>query len=383
MLNLEGRKDAYGNFVPYYGVAAADFDSDGMVDIAAVYYDYLDIYKGNGDGTFELLASYANDDMNLSPLDNYDFDGDGKQDLVTANFGSNGAQVAILPGNGDGSFANPFIYGGGTRKVRNAVSAPPSDSNKEPVAIVDPVYMEVTVGEEIIFDGSASYDDDGQIVKYAWDFGDGTGIADDAKALRLSRATVDNDDAVPSHIYYDTGKYTVKLKVTDDKGATGSVQAEASALPVAATIQFKPYTLYLNSKGKWIWAIIRLPAHYDARAIDDPSVCMVLEDGSRTCAYSDYGRGFLAKLRKRFYRTRRALMVRFDRQDLIRKIQTPSENTILTVQGDMRYNGTWIEFEGSGKIRTIERQKKNSFFSKYWKQKIKRFSKKYRSDYRR
>ena len=374
-LTFEGLKDANGNYVPYYGVAAADFDRDGKVDIAAAYDDYLDMYKGNGDGTFEWLSRYDYE-LNLSPLDNYDFNGDGNQDLVAANFGSTGAEVAILLGNGDGSFADPVIYGGGTDGVRNAVSTPPPVSNKEPVAVVDPVYLEVTVGEEIVFDGSASYDDDGQIVSYAWDFGDGSIIAGISTGLIQSRAGGDTDEVSPSHIYYDAGKYTVALKVTDDKGATASVQAEVNALPVAATIQFKPTTLYLDSKDKWLWATIRLPAEYDAKEIDDPSVCIVLEDGSPICASSDYGHGFLAKIRKRFYRTGRALTVRFDRQDLIQKIQIPSENNMLMVKGDMLYNGGWIEFEGSGMIRTIEREKKDGFFSKYWKRNIKHFFKK-------
>jgi hypothetical protein len=377
-LTFEGLKDANGNYAPYYGVAAADFDGDGNVDIAAAYYDYLDIYEGNGDGTFEWLASHEYD-LNLSPLDNYDFNGDGNQDLVAANFGLAGEDVAILLSNGDGSFSDPVIYGGGTSCERNAVSAPPPELNQEPVAVVDPIYLEVTVGEEIVFDGSASYDDDGHIVSYAWDFGDGNMIAGVNKALSLSKAAGETDEFAPSHIYYDAGKYTVTLKVTDDKGAKASVQAEVNALPLAATIQFKPYTLYLNSKDKWIWATIRLPADYDAREIDDPSVCVVLEDGSRIYAYSDYGHGFLAKLRKRFYRTRRALTVRFDRQDLIQEIKIPSENIALMVQGDMLYNDGWIEFEGSGKIRTIEREK--DFFRRYWKRHIKYFSKKYGSKY--
>jgi hypothetical protein len=238
------------------------------------------------------------------------------------------------------------------------------------------MYLEVTVGEEIVFDGSASYDDDGQIVSYAWDFGDENINAGVVSVLSLSKAGGDTDEVAPSHIYYDAGKYTVMLKVTDDRGATASVQAEVNALQVGATIQFKPDTLYLNSKGKWLRATIRLPADYDAREIDGPSVCIVLDDGSRICAYSDYGNGFLAKLKKRFYRTRRALTVRFKRQDLIQKIKIPSENTLLTVQGDILFNGAWIEFEGSGIIRTLEREKKKDFFSKYWKRNIKRFSKK-------
>ncbi|WP_157430517.1 LamG-like jellyroll fold domain-containing protein [Actinomadura macra] len=57
------------------------------------------------------------------------------------------------------------------------------------------------------FDGSGSTDTDGSVASYAWDFGDGqsgTGVK-------------------PSHTYATAGEYTVKLKVTDDHGATAEV----------------------------------------------------------------------------------------------------------------------------------------------------------------
>ncbi|MBD2892814.1 hypothetical protein amrb99_17320 [Actinomadura sp. RB99] len=57
------------------------------------------------------------------------------------------------------------------------------------------------------FDGSASSDPDGTVTGYAWDFGDGTA----------------GTGAQPSHAYASAGDYTVKLTVTDDKGATGEV----------------------------------------------------------------------------------------------------------------------------------------------------------------
>ena len=62
-------------------------------------------------------------------------------------------------------------------------------------------------GLEVAFDGSASTDADGSIVSYAWEFGDnatGTG-------------------ATASHEYAAAGTYNVKLTVTDDRGATGTV----------------------------------------------------------------------------------------------------------------------------------------------------------------
>ncbi len=62
------------------------------------------------------------------------------------------------------------------------------------------------------FDGSASFDGDGTIESFAWDFGDGT------------TAT----GATASHTYASEGTYTVTLTVTDDDGATGTSTVEVT-----------------------------------------------------------------------------------------------------------------------------------------------------------
>jgi len=83
---------------------------------------------------------------------------------------------------------------------------PPAE-NKKPVA-------DLSVGEpyqgyvnsEIPFDGSRSYDPDGNITEWYWDFGDNSnGIG-----------------KIVQHIYSKTGTYNVTLIVTDNKGATDS-----------------------------------------------------------------------------------------------------------------------------------------------------------------
>ena len=76
---------------------------------------------------------------------------------------------------------------------------------KRPVSDVGPTDNGA-VGETIQFDGSGSYDPDGSIVSYSWDFGDGssgTGVS-------------------PTHSYSAPGTYTVELTVTDNYGLTDS-----------------------------------------------------------------------------------------------------------------------------------------------------------------
>jgi PKD repeat protein len=336
-----------------WGVAAADFDNDGAVDIAAAYFDYLYIYKGvkdaagNVDGrTFQLFASYEYD-MNQSPLDNYDFNGDGNQDLVAGNYGDTAGDAVFL-GNGDGSFTYAGTYVGGVPATHRAVTVPPVQSqkaNKAPTAVIEPTFLEVTAGEEIVFDGSNSYDEDGQIVNYEWDFGDADPVA-----------LVAGDK--PSHTYYQAGTYTVTLTVTDDEGATNTVQAEVSVLPIAVTVKFSPHKLDQRRKHKWLKATISLPENLDAADLDLASLYIEIEGSNkRIYAAADSHHGFFAKCLHRIQRKMNVVKVKFDWRALIDTIETPSDNTVLT----LHLKGTCgkedkVEFQGDG---TIQAQLRN------------------------
>lgn len=69
------------------------------------------------------------------------------------------------------------------------------------------------------FVGTSSSDPDGTIVEYRWDFGDG-GVADGQMA---------------THVYDRSGRYPVRLKVTDDRGGVATMQQSVlvNSLPVA------------------------------------------------------------------------------------------------------------------------------------------------------
>jgi hypothetical protein len=409
--------DGQGNFDTYtfdswdggavYGIAAADFTGDGNADIVAAYHDYLYIYRGAGDGqSFEYMASYELP-MNQSALDNYDFDGDGIQDLIVANFPTDFTQepdlavvnnhaaysagVAVFLGNrdlegkADGTFTYLDTYEGGTNAMRIAVTGPPYQiqSNQEPVAVIEPAFLEITAGEEIVFDGSYSTDDDGIIISYEWNFGDGnTGAqvqsmasAGDPTLLSAGIQSVSRmaeecqaDGVNPSHIYYDSGVYTVTLIVTDDKGAKNRVQAEVRVNAVPVKVKFSPRKLNLKSKGKWILATIKLPDGYDAELIDHSNVQLSVPQSSSLIKAQQYRRqGFLANyFWRKLQRRLNIAIVRFDRQAVINAIENPSDSTALRVRGTMSHNGGSIEFEGSETIKTYKKAKrwKWAFFRK-------------------
>ena len=103
--------------------------------------------------------------------------------------------------------ANGVVYVGSWDGKVYALGSP---QDQLPVAKIIASTVEPIVGELVTFDGGGSYDPDGFIVSYVWDFGDGStgsGIS-------------------CSHVYNTAGKYTVTLTVTDDDGLTDSETIE-------------------------------------------------------------------------------------------------------------------------------------------------------------
>jgi hypothetical protein len=90
-----------GDFSEYhYAVTAADFNADSYPDLATMNYynNSISVRLNNGNGVFGPETKYG---LGLTPfgLGSADFNGDGKLDLVAANY-----SIGILLGNGDGTF---------------------------------------------------------------------------------------------------------------------------------------------------------------------------------------------------------------------------------------------------------------------------------------
>ena len=90
-----------------YGVAVGDFNGDGVADLVITNEtsSTVRIFLGNGDGTFtQATGSPVPVGTNPYSVAVADFNGDGIQDLAVANNGS--GNVSILLGNGNGTFTN-------------------------------------------------------------------------------------------------------------------------------------------------------------------------------------------------------------------------------------------------------------------------------------
>lgn len=76
-----------------------DFNGDGRADIAVAYGEYIHIFFGNGDATFQAPVNYFGPtNIGLSE----DFNGDGKPDLVF--YDSYSRKLQLLMNEGDGTF---------------------------------------------------------------------------------------------------------------------------------------------------------------------------------------------------------------------------------------------------------------------------------------
>ncbi|MCW5959934.1 MAG: VCBS repeat-containing protein [Pyrinomonadaceae bacterium] len=91
--------------------AAADFNSDGKLDLAVISSAGVSVYFGNGNGTFQASASYL-PNASVARIVAGDLNNDSKPDLAGS---TNNSNFAILLNNGSGGFtnpANPSVSGG-------------------------------------------------------------------------------------------------------------------------------------------------------------------------------------------------------------------------------------------------------------------------------
>ena len=116
------------------------------------------------------------------------------------NFGTEAGLVQTLMGP-DNNLYLMNIYEGKIKRLRYT-----SSGNTPPIASISANKTNGPAPLTVNFSSQGSRDPDGDAISYAWTFGDGSSSA----------------QANPSHTFTNKGSYTVKLTVTDNKGASAS-----------------------------------------------------------------------------------------------------------------------------------------------------------------
>lgn len=153
---------------------------------------------------------------------------------ASASTDSDGALVRFLWDFGDGAtgegevvrhaYAAPGTYMVGLTVGDDSEVANSTATDSLTIVVNDPPLPEagadrsVAVGQTVTFDGAASRDNDGRIVGYNWDFGDGSAVA----------------GQVVTHAYAAPGAYTVTLTVTDDSATKSASQSDTLSVRVNA-----------------------------------------------------------------------------------------------------------------------------------------------------
>jgi PKD repeat protein len=140
---------------------------------------------------------------------------DKNKELIFIFFGLCVAAILLFASTSVASASNSMPTDCYSFTIESAPNAPVSDPNGP---------YRGTEGVSTTFNGSGSYDPDGRIVAYEWDFGDGN------TAIGVA----------PTHSYAKNGTYNVTLTVTDNDGATNTNTTTATIADTEPTADFSP-----------------------------------------------------------------------------------------------------------------------------------------------
>ena len=167
---------------------------------------------------------------------NGSFDPDGSITSYAWNFGDNTSGSGLSPTHSYSSAGTYTVTLTVTDNLGSQASATTSatiTNTQPPVANAGGPYNGMT-GQAVQFNGSASFDPDGSITSYAWNFGDNTS----------------GSGVSPTHVYNSVGTFTVTLTVTDNHG----LQASATTTATISTNSMEAYAANFSQ-----WALLRQP----------------------------------------------------------------------------------------------------------------------------
>jgi hypothetical protein len=170
--------------------AVGDFDQDGKLDLAVTDHNdgAVAVLSGNGDGTFRTTRYPVGGGAFGVTL--ADFDGDGALDLAATSYLDNGA-LTVLLNDGNGTFPTT---GGASYAVGDApyevTSADFNGDGRPDLAVTDQGSYDLTV---LLNNGDGTFPTTGGPASYAGDFPAGVTSADFNGDGKPDLAVADND----------------------------------------------------------------------------------------------------------------------------------------------------------------------------------------------
>ena len=124
--------------------------------------------------------------------------------------------AAVLSANGDSDMG-----GDNSVEISFSVEVTPAQRLLPPTVVLGGPFFALP-DESISFDASASGDSDGEVVRYLWDFGDGSEIVEGAQV---------------NHAYALEGEYSITLAATDNDGLSTAIASTVSISANAGSAQ--------------------------------------------------------------------------------------------------------------------------------------------------
>lgn len=280
-----------------YGIVTGDFDGDGKLDLVVANYSTNTIgrLKGNGDGTFQTQVTYpaGNEPYALAVGD---FNGDGKLDIVVANYRDD--NVSVLLGNGDGTFRTQVTYATGNEPESVAVGDFNRDGNLDILVGnfgADSVGILLGKGDGT-FQAQYTYPVGNKPTSVGVGNFNGDGDHDVAvvSAAGVGIMSGNGDGTLNPVVNYAVGNGSVAVAIGDFNGdgiqdvAAGRNNSSISVLIGNGDNTFKPAVVYSTGTGTMPWAITTGDFNGDGNtdlAITDQvtnSVSLLLGNGDGT-----------------------------------------------------------------------------------------------------